>query len=99
MLHHVSLPNDDIGLGSAVVLRHAGVADRTMWAEQSSVIADTGYRVIEMDLPGFGEATPRGELDPWSDVLICPRRPRSRYCCSGLAEHACDRSSQLLPTG
>jgi hypothetical protein len=27
------LPHDDTGSGPAVVLLHAGVADRTMWAE------------------------------------------------------------------
>lgn len=63
------LPNDDAGSGLAVVLLHAGVADRSMWAEHRSVIAEAGYRVIAMDLPGFGDATPRGELAPWVDVL------------------------------
>ncbi len=33
------------------------------------MIAEAGYRVIAMDLPGFGDATPRGELAPWVDVL------------------------------
>jgi pimeloyl-ACP methyl ester carboxylesterase len=40
-----------------------------MWAEHGSAFAEAGYRVIAMDLPGFGEATPSGELAPWSDVL------------------------------
>ncbi|MGB0095971.1 MAG: alpha/beta fold hydrolase [Solirubrobacteraceae bacterium] len=63
------LPSDDVGPGSAVVLLHAGVADRTMWAEHLGPIADAGYRAVAMDLPEFGEAIPGRELDPWSDVL------------------------------
>ena len=29
----MTLPFDDVGAGSTVVLLHAGVADRRMWAE------------------------------------------------------------------
>lgn len=65
----VVLPNDDVGSGPVVVLLHAGVADRTMWSEHGASIAAAGYRAIAMDLPGFGEAIPQGELAPWSDVL------------------------------
>jgi pimeloyl-ACP methyl ester carboxylesterase len=65
----VLLPHDDVGAGSAVVLLHAGIADRTMWAEHLRPIADAGYRVVAMDLPGFGEAPPAREDDAWSDVL------------------------------
>ncbi|MGA2929288.1 MAG: alpha/beta hydrolase [Solirubrobacteraceae bacterium] len=63
------LPSDDLGSGPAVVLLHAGVADRRMWTGQRDVIAAAGFRVLAFDLPGFGEAKPRGELAPWSDVL------------------------------
>jgi pimeloyl-ACP methyl ester carboxylesterase len=65
----VVLPNDDVGAGPAVVLLHAGIADRGMWAEHLSPIAAAGYRVVAMDLPGFGEAPPAKENAPWSDVL------------------------------
>jgi 3-oxoadipate enol-lactonase len=65
----VVLPSDDVGTGEAVVLLHAGIADRRMWSEQISPIADAGYRVVAMDLPGFGEAPASSEGGPWSDVL------------------------------
>jgi 3-oxoadipate enol-lactonase len=38
------LPCDELGRGPAVVLLHAGVADRTMWAEHLEHLADAGYR-------------------------------------------------------
>ncbi|HSD24140.1 MAG TPA: alpha/beta hydrolase [Solirubrobacterales bacterium] len=63
------LPHDEAGVGPAVVLLHAGVADRTMWAEQLPTLAAAGYRAVAMDLPGFGEAPPVKEFQPWSDVL------------------------------
>jgi pimeloyl-ACP methyl ester carboxylesterase len=64
------LPNDEAGSGPAVVLLHAGIADRSMWAEHLEPLAAAGYRVVAVDLPGFGEApvTP-GEQAPWTDVL------------------------------
>lgn len=69
IIGRVLLPHDDVGAGPAVVLLHAGIADRTMWAEHIRPIADAGYRVVAMDLPGFGEAPPAQEEAPWSDVL------------------------------
>ena len=64
------LPYDEAGRGSALVLLHAGIADRTMWREQLAPLAAAGYRVIAVDLPGFGEApVPTDEDAPWSDVL------------------------------
>jgi pimeloyl-ACP methyl ester carboxylesterase len=65
----VLLPHDDVGAGLAVVLLHAGIADRTMWAEHLRPIAAAGYRVVAMDLRGFGEAPPAQEKAPWSDVV------------------------------
>jgi pimeloyl-ACP methyl ester carboxylesterase len=66
----VILPFDQAGEGPAIVLLHAGVADRTMWAEHLAPLADHGYRVVAMELPGFGEAiVPPGESAPWNDVL------------------------------
>jgi 3-oxoadipate enol-lactonase len=64
------LPHDEAGSGPALVLLHAGVADRTMWSQHLEPLADAGYRVVAVDLPGFGEApvTP-GEQAPWADVL------------------------------
>jgi pimeloyl-ACP methyl ester carboxylesterase len=64
------LPRDDVGNGSALLLLHAGVADRTMWAEHLQPLADAGFRAIALDLPGFGEAPlPQDEDAPWADVL------------------------------
>ncbi len=64
------LPYDELGSGDAVVLLHAGVADRRMWSEHLEPLADAGYRVVAMDLPGFGEAVPGvGSAKPWDDVL------------------------------
>src|SRR5206468_12752513 len=66
----VMLPHDEAGSGPAVVLLHAGVADRTMWSEHLERLADAGYRAVAVDLPGLGAArvTP-GEQAPWADVL------------------------------
>jgi 3-oxoadipate enol-lactonase len=66
----VRLPYDEAGVGASVVLLHAGVADRTMWREHLEPLAAAGYRVIAVDLPGFGEApVPQDEDAPWADVL------------------------------
>jgi pimeloyl-ACP methyl ester carboxylesterase len=64
------LPFDEVGNGPAAVLLHAGIADRTMWAEHMQPLSDASYRVVAMDLPGFGEApVAPGERAPWVDVL------------------------------
>jgi pimeloyl-ACP methyl ester carboxylesterase len=66
----VRLPYDEVGDGPAVVLLHAGVADRTMWREHLEPLATAGYRVVAVDLPGFGEAAVApGPQAPWNDVL------------------------------
>jgi len=65
----VVLPHDEAGAGPAVVLLHAGVADRTMWAEHLPPLAAAGFRAVAMDLPGFGAAPPADRTDPWTDVL------------------------------
>ena len=64
------LPHDDVGTGFPVVLLHAGIADRTMWAEHLQPLVDAGFRAIALDLPGFGEAAiAAGVQAPWLDVL------------------------------
>jgi pimeloyl-ACP methyl ester carboxylesterase len=66
----VKLPHDDLGSGPAIVLLHAGVADRSMWSEHLEPLAAAGHRVVAVDLPGFGEASvPPGPQAPWNDVL------------------------------
>jgi pimeloyl-ACP methyl ester carboxylesterase len=64
------LPHDDAGAGRALVLLHAGIADRRMWREQLGPLSEEGFRVVAPDLPGFGDA-PVAELEdaPWQDVL------------------------------
>jgi pimeloyl-ACP methyl ester carboxylesterase len=65
-----ALPSDEAGSGPAIVLLHAGIADRSMWAEHLEPLAAAGHRVVALDLPGFGEAKPApGEQAPWLDVL------------------------------
>jgi pimeloyl-ACP methyl ester carboxylesterase len=63
-----ALPHDLIGQGPVVVLLHAGVADRAMWSDQLEPIAREGYRVLALDMPGFGDAPPVTG-PPFIDVL------------------------------
>ena len=63
------LAHDDEGSGPAVVLLHAGVADRRMWDAVTPALAHT-FRVIRPDLRGFGETPmpPPGEYADAHDV-------------------------------
>ena len=64
------LPHDEAGSGPAVILLHAGIADRTMWSEHLDALAGAGFRAVAPDLSGFGEAAVTvGEQAPWIDVL------------------------------
>jgi pimeloyl-ACP methyl ester carboxylesterase len=69
IIARVLLPHDELGVGMPVVLLHAGVADRRMWAEHLAAMARAGHRVLAMDLPGFGEAAVAPEQAPWINVL------------------------------
>lgn len=68
MIPRMLLPHDDVGAGPPVVLLHAGVADRRMWADLLAALAAAGYRAIAMDLPGYGDAPASGYAQ-WSAVL------------------------------
>ncbi|HLW95703.1 MAG TPA: alpha/beta hydrolase [Solirubrobacteraceae bacterium] len=64
------LPHDESGSGQAVVLLHAGIADRRMWRAQLEPFAAAGYRTVAVDLPGYGDAElPEHPQAPWADVL------------------------------
>lgn len=59
------LSHDDQGRGPAVLLLHAGVADRRMWDPLTQRLAHS-FRVVRPDLRGFGESPlPPG---PYSDA-------------------------------
>ena len=51
----MTLPHDDAGTGSPVLLLHAGVADRRMWASLLPSLS-ARHRVLAPDLPGYGDA-------------------------------------------
>ena len=54
------LSHDDYGSGDAVLLLHAGVADRRMWDPLVPALSHS-FRVIRPDLRGFGESPQPGE--------------------------------------
>ncbi|MCC6793466.1 MAG: alpha/beta fold hydrolase [Thermomicrobiales bacterium] len=47
---------DDRGAGSALLLIHAGIADRRMWDAQVAAFEGT-HRVVRFDMRGFGESS------------------------------------------
>jgi pimeloyl-ACP methyl ester carboxylesterase len=67
----VTLPHTEAGEGPALLLLHAGIADRTMWDEHLQPLAAAGHRVVALDLPGFGAApVGPGPVAHWADVLL-----------------------------
>ena len=65
------IPFDEAGSGAAVILLHAGVADRRMWEDLLPDLAAAGFRAVAFDLPGFGDAEVEpGPQAPWNDVLM-----------------------------
>jgi 3-oxoadipate enol-lactonase len=52
------LAHDVNGSGPALLLVHAGIADRRMWDDQVAAFAGAGWTVIRPDLPGFGGTPP-----------------------------------------
>jgi 3-oxoadipate enol-lactonase len=59
---------DDLGQGTPVVFLHAFPLDRTMWAPQTSALADQ-WRCLAIDVRGFGESTAEGPftVDRYAD--------------------------------
>ena len=63
------ISHDVTGSGPAVLLIHAGVADRRMWEPQLSDLARR-HRVVRVDLRGFGASPlPPGPYDHVTDVV------------------------------
>jgi 3-oxoadipate enol-lactonase len=57
------------GLGPALLLVHAGIADRRMWDDQVDPFVEAGWTVVRADLPGFGEtAPPLGPVALWATL-------------------------------
>jgi 3-oxoadipate enol-lactonase len=57
---------DHAGHGPAVMLVHAGIADRRMWRSYLPWLAEEGWHAIAPDLPGFGEHAPSPDARaPW----------------------------------
>ncbi|PRZ04477.1 pimeloyl-ACP methyl ester carboxylesterase [Isoptericola sp. CG 20/1183] len=64
------LTHDDAGTGPAVLLIHAGVADRRMWDPLVPALSHA-FRVIRPDLRGFGETPlPGGEYADADDLAV-----------------------------
>ncbi|GAB4054079.1 alpha/beta fold hydrolase [Catellatospora paridis] len=51
----MTLSHDVAGDGPTLVLIHSTVCDRRMWDPQLPVLTAAGYRVIRVDLRGFGD--------------------------------------------
>lgn len=55
-INGVTLAYDDVGSGPPVVLIHGYPLCRRMWAPQVQALSAAGYRVVTLDLRGFGES-------------------------------------------
>jgi 3-oxoadipate enol-lactonase len=63
------LAHEVVGSGPALLLVHAGIADRRMWDDQVGAFAGAGWTVIRPDLPGFGETPlPDGPVATWATL-------------------------------
>lgn len=86
----MSLHVTDIGEGPALVLLHAFPCDGRMWRPQAEVLADSGWRVIVPDLPGFGQShllPDPPSLDPVADAVrdVLVDRDLSRAVLGGVS--------------
>ncbi len=64
MTDHALFEHD--GQGPAVMLVHAGIADRRMWRPYLPWLAGEGWHAIAPDLPGFGAHAPSEDPPaPW----------------------------------
>ena len=74
----ISFPTEDGGVifadlyGSgerAVVLVHGGQFNKESWAKQAQTLAASGYRVLALDLRGYGKSHGPGDSDPMDAPL------------------------------
>jgi 3-oxoadipate enol-lactonase len=61
------LAYDVTGGGSAVVLLHAGIADRRMWTPMAGLLP---FRVVTCDLQGYGESSPSPDSFAHHDQVV-----------------------------
>jgi 3-oxoadipate enol-lactonase len=68
---NASIGFDEIGTGPPIVFLHGFPLDSTMWAPQTSALADA-FRCITIDMRGFGEssATPPLTIDRYADDVV-----------------------------
>ncbi|TAK70807.1 MAG: alpha/beta hydrolase [Actinomycetota bacterium] len=83
----VDLGYDDVGTGPAVVLLPAFPFPRQIWQAQRDALAQQGWRVLTVDLRGFGESA-LGDDEPAlpylaGDVLALLERLRIDRCVLG----------------
>ncbi len=83
----VSFPTEDDGLvyadiygegDRAVVLVHGGQFNKESWQKQAHALADLKFRVLALDLRGYGKSRGPGDSDPmdaplYQDVLAAVR--------------------------
>ena len=83
----VSFPTEDGGLvyadiygegDRAVVLVHGGQFNKESWQKQAQTLADLKFRVLALDLRGYGKSRGPGDSDPmdaplYQDVLAAVR--------------------------
>jgi 3-oxoadipate enol-lactonase len=65
----MTLAHEVAGQGPALLLVHAGIADRRMWDDQVGPFAEAGWTVVRADLPGFGETpVPDAPVALWATL-------------------------------
>jgi len=83
----VSFPTEDGGIvyanvfgegDRAVVLAHGGQFNKESWEKQARTLTENGFRVMALDLRGYGKSKGPGDADPMSaplyqDVLAAVR--------------------------
>ena len=87
----VSFPTEDGGTifadlygdgDRAVVLVHGGPFNKESWAKQARTLAAAKFRVLAIDLRGYGKSKGPGDSDPMDAPLHFDVWPRSAICGS-----------------